>query len=600
MMQSLWISLLFIGLPGAVLAIGDLVDAGKKKGVRGRRLSNGIDHFHLFQGGGAASSTVIAFAAASPSPMTTNLTSIGPVQSGPTPSPASSPSTASANRPEQTPTSYNVSGPKSSRPTPSTSGSPPSAAAKGDYSMSKGLPVPSKQTPDDVRGSSRPSASPNGSVAAENGTLKGVKGFKQLRDSMGLLLPDNSTILPVSKSKSRGRPEANKKRLSASKAASKSRSIQAPSVSPAPSTPTTSSSTLSKPPTIASLPTGTVQAGTLLSLDPYSISYSVAFTRIPLDREIDQVANLTKVYLNGYFHGLYPSLAKFTTSLEAKKFISPVAPFVITYKSSAIFLNSSEAHSLSALETALSDAFAGSHKDTYISLLTQKLDPANEFATTSDITFQQNVTSMNVGNVMSASNPKTSSDQGSSSYAVLGASVAVAAAAIAFYAVANGSRSAKCQIQGKEPPLPQIHCLSVDTMDDSVTCATMSITQSASEQQGPDTQPTGQHVSGVHGPIASNVPFEACCNDNGAWPVSSSSEETPSSTTDGDFSNTDLPPRTAADTLNQIAPSAAPSLHQIATSAAHREPSSAQSEGALPPPDSRPKRVADLIRMFSA
>ena len=113
-------------------------------------------------------------------------------------------------------------------------------------------------------------------------------------------------------------------------------------------------------------------------LAPYSILYSLDISRIPLDTEVEEVGDVTDMYLDEYFKKLYPALDEFKLEIAGQTLVSPVEPYLINYTSSVHFKR--DAPPASELELRLAQAFTNDGKIEYIDVLQRRLEQESIFS----------------------------------------------------------------------------------------------------------------------------------------------------------------------------------------------------------------------------
>ncbi|GKY97758.1 hypothetical protein MPSEU_000734000 [Mayamaea pseudoterrestris] len=265
---------------------------------------------------------------------------------------------------------YNLSGSQSK-------GLPKSLYPKGASKNSKSLKVP----PPKVWSSKGSVAKKKHLIAKKSKKASKVRKSKKSKKSSFPTLSPSPTLSaapslrPFADMPAAKVPPTNKSLTIAPSSANIIQPSKQPSITVAPSSDNTT-------PSVVASPTSTTD----VSLSPYTILYSLDLTRIPQDTEVDQVVSLTAEYLIQRFNETYPDVLAFETSLEAKRLTSPVEPFVMNYTSTATFRGEGFP-TRETLDVSLSRAFTQEGKADYIILLQQQLDQSNIFATTSDISF---------------------------------------------------------------------------------------------------------------------------------------------------------------------------------------------------------------------
>jgi hypothetical protein len=212
----------------------------------------------------------------------------------------------------------------------------------------------------------------------------------------------------------------------------------------------------------------------VLTLEPFTLFYTIQQFRLPLPSEFTAVAGLTEDHLDAFFDAGFASsdlvifLSSATVLLSTDfNFGEPVG---ITYSTTLTFTQESFVPRIEEVEALLVQAFAGANLAIYLEAL-DGLPASNLFATTSAVTLETDVTTARIASGSLADN------------LILGAAAGGGVAILAIAAlVLSGRRNDKKKKQVRQKSLESDgHCTVGECTEGEETYDTNSISERVEE-----------------------------------------------------------------------------------------------------------------------
>jgi hypothetical protein len=155
----------------------------------------------------------------------------------------------------------------------------------------------------------------------------------------------------------------------------------------------------------------------VVPLTPFSLSYTFAYDRKPVDSEIAAAISVTRTYLNGFCRQRVEGLKELDTTLTDTEY-AQAKPFRMDYTARAFFEASADfIPSVGEMDLLLTLAFSGDNLRTYIGLL-QQLPDVNIFSTTSDVSDSKSTGDQGLEGVDPKSTSTSQGENGSSKVAI--------------------------------------------------------------------------------------------------------------------------------------------------------------------------------------